>query len=86
MLDDEQLVGPLQQLVDRRAHRVLDDRDEIVGVEAALGPDEQRPLAPLVVRRQRNEVEDPVDVFVPRLGQPLGGAPADRAPARTGRR
>ena len=26
VLDDEELVGPLQQLVDRRAHRALDDR------------------------------------------------------------
>ena len=35
MLDDEQLVRPLQQLVDRRAHRALDDRDQLLGVDAA---------------------------------------------------
>ena len=36
MLDDEQLVRPLQQLVDRRAHRRLDDVDEPLGVELAV--------------------------------------------------
>jgi hypothetical protein len=73
VLDDEQLVGPLQQLVDRRAHRVLDDRDEIVGVEPPLGPDIERPLAALVVRRERDEIENPLDVLVPGLGEALGG-------------
>ena len=29
------------------------------------------------MRRERDEVEDPLDVLVARLGQPLGGAPAD---------
>src|SRR5207245_7764391 len=29
MLDDEQLVGSLEQLVDGRAHRALDDSDEV---------------------------------------------------------
>ena len=38
VLDDEQLVGPLEQLVDRRAHRALDDPDEVVRVELPLRP------------------------------------------------
>ena len=33
MLDDEELVGALEQLVDRRAHRPLDDVDEVLGVD-----------------------------------------------------
>ncbi len=36
VLDDEQLVGPLEQLVDGRAHRALDDPDEIDGVDRLL--------------------------------------------------
>ena len=34
VLDDEELVGALQQLVDRRAHRALDDLDEMLGVDS----------------------------------------------------
>ena len=82
MLDDEQLVGPLQQLVDRRAHRALDDRDQVVRVQLALGPDVERSLAALIVRRERDEIEDPVDVLVACLGQTLG-SPAANQPLRT---
>ena len=38
MLDDEELVGPLQELVDRRAHRALDDVDQILRVEVLAVP------------------------------------------------
>ena len=62
VLDDEQLVGPLEELVDRRAHRPLDDRDELLRVDRLLGADVERAAAALVVRRERDELEDPVDV------------------------
>ena len=76
VLDDEQLVGPLQQLVDRRAHRALDDPHQLLGVDRSLGADEQRPAAALVVRRQRHELEDPLDVELVEAGlaEPLGRA------------
>jgi len=64
VLDDEQLVGALQQLVDGRAHRVLDDLDEVLRIDLRLGADEQRSLAALVVRRERDELEDAVDVAI----------------------
>ena len=79
VLDDEELVRPLQQLVDRRAHRALHDGDEVVRVELQFGADVERAAAALVVRRERHEVEDPLDVLVAGLGQPLGGAAADEA-------
>ena len=62
MLDDEQLVRPLQEVVDRRAHRALGDVDEDFRVEVLLRPDEERLPAALVVRRDRDELEDPLDV------------------------
>ena len=77
VLDDEELVRPLQQLVDRRAHRALHDVDEVVRVELPLGADVERAAAALVVGRERDEVKDALDVLVARLCQPLGGAPAD---------
>ena len=42
VLDDEQLVRPLQEVVDRRAHRSLGDVDEDLRVEVLLRSDEQR--------------------------------------------
>ena len=88
VLDDEQLVGPLEQLVDRRAHRALDDLDEILGVDRLLGADVERSAAALVVGRERDELEDPVDVDLVEAGleQPLGTPCRGRGPARTGRR
>ena len=81
VLDDEQLVGALQQLVDRRAHRRLDDVDEPLGVQLVTGADVERAAAALVVRRQRHELEDPVDVvlFEARLEKPLRRLVADEA-------
>jgi hypothetical protein len=38
VLDDEQLVGALQQLVDRRAHRALDDRASCSAFEPCRVP------------------------------------------------
>ena len=74
MLDDEQLVGPLEQLVDGRAHRPFDDLHEVLGVDARLGADEQRAAPALVVGRERDEREDALDVAVgePGLEQPVG--------------
>src|SRR5262245_12247076 len=79
VLDDEQLVRPLQQLVDRRAHRALDELDEALRVDARGGTDEERPLPPLVVRCERDELEDALDVagVEARLLQALGGAAAN---------
>ena len=85
VLDDEQLVGPLQQLVDRRAHRALDELDEPLRVDALARADEERALAALVVGRDRDELEDPLDVagLEARLEQPLRRAAADE-PLRAG--
>ena len=78
VLDDEQLVRPLEELVDRRAHRALDDLDEPLGVETFRGADEERAAAALVVRRERDELEDPLDVAVveARVEQAVGGRAA----------
>ena len=87
LLDDVQLVGPLQELVDRRAHRPLDDASEILGVEVLRGTDEERPAAALVVRRQRDELEDPLRVLAePGGGEPLGRLDRGRGPGRRGTR
>ena len=81
VLDDEQLVGPLQELVDRRAHRALDDLDEVLGVDRLLGADVERAATALIVGRERNQLEDLVDVLLAetRLEQPVGGTAADEA-------
>ena len=88
MLDDEQLVRPLQQVVDRRAHRALGDVDEDLGVEILLRSDEEGLAAALVVGRDRDELEDPLDVARVEAGveQPLRRAAAQRGPARRGTR
>ena len=62
VLDDEELVGALQKVVDRRAHRALGDVDQDLRVEVLLGPDEERLASALVVRRDRDELEDPLDI------------------------
>ena len=79
VLDDEELVGPLQELVDRRAHRALDDLDELLGVEPAARAEVEEPAAALVVRRERHQLEDPLDVHVREAGlaEPLGRLLAD---------
>ena len=67
---------------------MLDDVDQVLGVDPRLRADEQRPLPALVVRRERDELEDPLDVTVGEAGfeQPLGGRARAPAPARTDRR
>ena len=79
MLDDEQLVRTLEQLVHRGAHRALDDRDKVERVELKGRSDVQRAAAALVVRRQRDELEDALDVRFgeARLEQALGRTRAD---------
>ena len=59
---------------------MLDDTHQILCVELPLGADEQRAAAPLVVRRERDELEDAVDV-VPeaRLDEALRGVVTDEA-------
>ena len=88
VLDDEQLVRPLQQVVDRRAHRALGDVDEDLRVEVLLRADEERLPPTLVVRRDRDELEDPLDVARVEAGfeEPLRRVGCARALARTGRR
>ena len=79
MLDHEQLVRPLQEVVDGGAHRALGDLDEKLGVEVLLGSDEERLAPALVVRGDRDELEDPLDVSLleSRLEEPLGSTIAD---------
>ena len=63
VLDDEQLVGPLQQLVDRRAHRrARRSSTRSFGVQLPVGADVEGAAAALVVGGERDEVEDPLDV------------------------
>ncbi len=62
VLDDEELVRALEQLVDGRAHRRLDDLDELLGVDPRLRPDIERPATALVVGRQGDELENALDV------------------------
>jgi signal transduction histidine kinase len=85
VLDDEELVRPLEELVDRRAHRALDDLDELLGVHARLRADVERAPAALVVCRERDELEDLLDVLAVEAGfqQALARAPAHEA-LRTG--
>src|SRR6266545_6319821 len=87
VLDDEQLVRPLQERVDRRAHRRLDDVDQPLGIELLLGADVQRSAAALVVRRQRDELEDALDVVAleARFEEALGRSVAHE-PLRAGAR
>jgi hypothetical protein len=78
VLDDEELVRTLQQRVDRRAHRPLHDVRELLRVHGLTRADVEGAAPALVVRRERDELEDPLDVRVvePRLEQPLRRAAA----------
>src|SRR6185436_1887246 len=68
MLDDEELVRPLQELVDRRAHRALDDSGELLGIHRMVAPDVEGAPPALVMRRDRDELEDSLDVGFPETG------------------
>ena len=84
LLDDRALVGALHQLVDLRAHRVLDDRSSVSALTlhvAALGAaDVERADAALVVGRDRHGLEDALDLVVGEalVQQPLARAPGDQ--------
>ena len=84
VLDDEELIRPFQQLVDRRAHRAFDDRDEVVCVELAVGAHVERSSPALVVGGERDELEDPLDVAVLEagLGRAVRQRDLGRGPAR----
>ena len=87
MFDDEELVRPLQQLVDRRAHRALHDVGQLLRVDGLRGADVERAAAALVVRREWDELENPLDVarFESGLEQALGrAAPYEALRARAG--
>src|SRR5580765_7253965 len=73
VLDDEELVRPLQELVDRRAHRALDDSGELLGIDWMVAPDIEGSAPALVMRRDRDELEDSLDICFPETGlqQPL---------------
>ncbi len=81
MLDDEELVRALEELEDRRAHRRLDDLAELLRVHPRLAADEERPDPALVVCRERDELEDALDVALreARLEQAVSRALADEA-------
>ena len=81
VLDDEQLVGPLEQRVDRSAHGALHDVDELLAAQPGLGTDDQRAPAALVVRGERDELENPLDVPLAEAGllETARGALADEA-------
>ena len=78
MLDHEQLVGTLEELEHRGAHRALDEIDERLGVDVACRADEQRAAATLIVCGDRDELEDLLDVA--RGDSPL--LPTARRPGR----
>jgi len=81
LLDDEELVGSLEQVVDRRAHRALGDPDEELGADVVLGADVERGEAALVVGRERDELEDALDVSLLEagFGEPVSSLGADEA-------
>jgi hypothetical protein len=92
LLDDGRLVAALHQLVDLRGHRALDDLQQRARVDLVLAllgaADVQRPEAALVVRRDGDVLEDPLDlVLVPaRFAQALARAAGDELlGARAGR-
>ena len=81
VLDDEQLVGPLEQRVDRSAHGALHDVDELLAAQPRLGADDERAAAALVVGGERDELENPLDVLLAETGllEAAGRALADEA-------
>ncbi|CAN5118148.1 hypothetical protein BH18ACT14_BH18ACT14_10390 [soil metagenome] len=64
MLDHEELIRALQELVDGRAHRPLDEAHQLLRVEPEAGAQIQEAFATLVVRRERDELEDSLDLDV----------------------
>ena len=79
VLDDEQLVRPLQELEHGGAHRVLGDPDQVARVDLTLGADRERRLGALVVSRGGKQREDLLDlgVVVAGVGEPLTRPLAD---------
>ena len=82
LLDDRDLVGALHQLVDLGAHRLLDDVEEVAGVDVdvdALGAaDVERADAALVVGGDGDGVEDALDLVV---GEAVGARRSRARPA-----
>jgi hypothetical protein len=58
-VDDEEFVGPLEEIVRLTRHRVFHDLDQIFGVNrlGCLRTEQNRASPPLVVRRDRKCVE-----------------------------
>ena len=81
LLDHRGLVGALHELVDLARHRVLDDREQLGGVDVGLAvlgqPEVERAQAALVVRGDRHRREDPADLVV---GEPVGHEALARTP------
>src|SRR5829696_9637827 len=80
LLDHVGLVGALEQLVDLRAHRALDDRQQLLGADRPVGgvvgrAQPQRPEPALVVRGDRHRLEHPLDLLAV---EPLGGEASAR--------
>ena len=88
VLDDEELVGSLQELEDGGAHRALDEIDERLGVDLARVPTSSvpRPRWLCVAMGTSSRICSTRVRLEAGLGEPLGGPAARRAPARTGRR
>ena len=72
LLDDVELVGALQEREDRSRHRGLGDLDELLGGCEARRADEQLGLGALVVRRDRDRIQDALALLglVPHVGEP----------------
>src|SRR5215218_7651305 len=74
LLDDGRLVAALHQLVDLRGHRPLDDVEQRARFDLVLAllgaADVERAEAALVVRRDGDVLEDPLDLVV---GEAVGG-------------
>ena len=58
LVDDEELIGPLEQLVNLGTHRPLNDMHQIERLDLFLCADQQRAAAALIVGCQRDQVED----------------------------
>ena len=92
LLDHRDLVGALHELVDLRAHRLLDDVQRSrasTSSSTPLGPaDVKRADPALVVGGDRDGGEHALDLVVGESlgGEPLPRAPGRPAPARTDRR
>ena len=89
VLDDEELVGALEELEHRRAHRALDEIDERLGVDVAARcrrSSVPRPRWLWVAIGTSSRICSMSPAVEAGLGEPLGRPAARRGPGRRGRR